>query len=164
MRPVASALNYLQLLPRLGRNNLILADVEGQLAVFENAHSRSSVLETENSFMLATNHFNSLALQDCFVDTEPPSLQGNTFHRWMFNKGLPGRPSAGRLRNSLVAVHAPGARHGVAEAWHNRGIVLREEGALPDARQATDRALDLFRVLYAGASEFQKRDLVYIFG
>ncbi len=81
-RTVTSALNYLQLMPRLGRNNLILADAEGQMAVFENAHSRSSVLEAENSFVLATNHFNSLALQDCFVDTEPPSLRGNTFHRY----------------------------------------------------------------------------------
>ena len=79
---MASALSYLQMMPRLGRNNLILADAEGHLAVFENAYSRSSVLEADNGFLIATNHFNSLALKDCFVDTEPAPLLGNTFHRY----------------------------------------------------------------------------------
>lgn len=79
---VASALSYLQSVPRLGRNNLILADAAGQLAVFENGHRRSAVLQAENGYLIATNHFNSTAMKDCFVDTEPPALRGNTFARY----------------------------------------------------------------------------------
>jgi isopenicillin-N N-acyltransferase-like protein len=79
---VASALSYLQSVPRLGRNNLILADAAGQLAVLENGHRRSAVLSAENGYLIATNHFNSAAMKDCFVDTEPLALQGNTFARY----------------------------------------------------------------------------------
>jgi len=79
---VHSALAYLQSVPRLGRNNLILADAEGHMAVFENSHHQSAVLEAEASFLIATNHFNSPAMKDCFVDINPPSLRGNTFERY----------------------------------------------------------------------------------
>ncbi len=79
---VVSALSYLQATPRLGRNNLILADAAGQLAVFENGHSRSAVLQAENGYLVATNHFNSSLMKDCCVDTEPAALQGNTFARY----------------------------------------------------------------------------------
>ncbi len=79
---VASALSYLQATPRLGRNNLILADAAGQLAVFENGHSRSAVLQAENGYLVATNHFNSSLMKDCCVDTEPAALQGNTLARY----------------------------------------------------------------------------------
>jgi hypothetical protein len=81
-RTVASALAYLQSTPRLGRNNLLLADAEGRIAVFENSHRRNAVLNTEAGFLIATNHFNSPVLQTCFVDTEPPPLQGNTYRRY----------------------------------------------------------------------------------
>lgn len=81
-RSVASALAYLQSKPRLGRNNLLLADAAGHIAVFENGHRRNAVLKTDTGFLIATNHFNSQVLQDCFVDTEAPRLQGNTFHRY----------------------------------------------------------------------------------
>ncbi|HSJ53063.1 MAG TPA: C45 family peptidase, partial [Anaerolineae bacterium] len=42
---VASALDYLRAVPRLGRNNLILADASGHLSVFEGGHSRYGLLE-----------------------------------------------------------------------------------------------------------------------
>jgi len=37
---VSSAVDYLRSVPRLGRNNLILADAQGHLAVFEIGHRR----------------------------------------------------------------------------------------------------------------------------
>lgn len=79
---VASALTYLQQTPRLGRNNLILADAEGRLAVFENAHSRGAVLEAEAGFLIATNHFNSPFMKDCLLELDPPELQGNSLQRY----------------------------------------------------------------------------------
>ena len=81
-RTVTSALAYLQQMPRLGRNNLLLADAGGDMAVFENGHSRGAVVLPNADILVATNHFTSPSLKDCFVDTEPPSLQGNTFQRY----------------------------------------------------------------------------------
>jgi predicted choloylglycine hydrolase len=79
---VASALNYLQRIPRLGRNNLLLVDACGDMALFENGHSRGAVVRPEADILVATNHFRSPSMKDCFVDTEPPALQGNTFERY----------------------------------------------------------------------------------
>jgi predicted choloylglycine hydrolase len=90
---VTSALAYLESVPRLGRNNLILADAEGQMAVFENSHHRSAVLEPEANCLVATNHFNSPAMKDCFVDINPPSLRGNTFERYQ------------KVKDELTAAH-----------------------------------------------------------
>lgn len=79
---VSAALAYLERTPRLGRNNLILADAGGHMAVFENGHSRYALLQAETGFLISTNHFNSPELKDCFVDTEPEPLRGNTFRRY----------------------------------------------------------------------------------
>ncbi len=79
---VPAALAYLQSVPRLGRNNLVLADAGGNLAVFENGHSHSEILETKAGFLVCTNHFNSEAMRGCFVDTEPKPFRGNTYHRY----------------------------------------------------------------------------------
>ena len=79
---VESALAYLQSIPRLGRNNLVLADAAGQIAVFENSHHHWAVLKAEGDYVIATNHFNSAIMKDCLIETEPPSLQGNTWWRY----------------------------------------------------------------------------------
>ena len=79
---VSAALAYLERTPRLGRNTLILADAQGYMAVVENGHSSYAVLEAEAGFLISTNHFNSPELKDCFVDTEPEPLRGNTFRRY----------------------------------------------------------------------------------
>lgn len=79
---VSAALAYLERTPRLGRNNLILADARGHMAVFENGHSSYAILQAETGFLISTNHFNSPELKDCFVDTEPEALRGNTFRRY----------------------------------------------------------------------------------
>jgi hypothetical protein len=79
---VSSALDYLRSVPRLGRNNLILADGGGHLAVFEIGHRSCGMRETRDGTLVNTNHFVSPALRDRFVDTSPPQTKGNTFHRY----------------------------------------------------------------------------------
>jgi isopenicillin-N N-acyltransferase-like protein len=81
-RTVRSALTYLQATPRLGRNNLLLADATGDIALFEIGHHHSAVLEAEAGLLVNTNHYRSPVMRDYFVETEPQSLQGNTFQRY----------------------------------------------------------------------------------
>lgn len=100
-RTVVSALAYLQSMPRLGRNNLLLADAGGYIAVFENGHRRNAVLNTDAGFLIATNHFNSPVLQDCLVDTEPLPLQGNSYQRYQMVKTALTR-AYGRIDVSLA--------------------------------------------------------------
>jgi isopenicillin-N N-acyltransferase-like protein len=78
---VASAVDYLRSVPRLGRNNLILADVRGRVAVFEIGHRSYGLSETGDGILVNTNHFVSAALQGCFVDVNPPATRGNSFQR-----------------------------------------------------------------------------------
>ena len=79
---VSSALDYLRSVPRQGRNNLILADAQGHLAVFEIGHRRYGLFETHDGTLVSTNHFVSPELRDCFVNTSPPPKRGSSFHRY----------------------------------------------------------------------------------
>ena len=79
---VSSAVDYLRIAPRLGRNNIILADAQGHLAVFELGHSRYGLLEEHDGALVNANHFVSSELRDCFVDTNPPQRKGNSFSRY----------------------------------------------------------------------------------
>jgi predicted choloylglycine hydrolase len=79
---VSSAVDYLRSVPRLGRNNLILADAVGHLAVFEIGHRTHGLLETGDGTLVNTNHFFSSELQGCFVDTSAPQTKGSSFHRY----------------------------------------------------------------------------------
>lgn len=79
---VSSALDYLRSVPRLGRNNLILADAGGHLAVFEIGHCRCGLSETCDGTLVNTNHFVSPELRDCFVEIDPPQARGKSFRRY----------------------------------------------------------------------------------
>ena len=79
---VSSAVGYLRSVPRLGRNNLVLADAQGHLAVFEIGHRSYELFETHDGTLVNTNHFVGPRLRDCFVDTDPPQIRGNSFHRY----------------------------------------------------------------------------------
>ncbi len=79
---VSSAVDYLRSVPRLGRNNLILADEQGHLAVFESGHTRYGLFETHDGTLVNTNHYVSPALRDFFVDSSPQVTKGNSFHRY----------------------------------------------------------------------------------
>ena len=79
---VSSALDYLRSVLRQGRNNLILADAQGHLAVFEIGHRNYGLFETHDGTLVSTNHFVSPELRDCFVNTYPPPKSSNSFHRY----------------------------------------------------------------------------------
>ena len=73
---VSSALDYLRSVPRQGRNNLILGDAQGHLAVFEIGHRNYGLFETHDGTLVNTNHFVSPELRTCFVDTYSPQDEG----------------------------------------------------------------------------------------
>jgi len=78
---VFSALDYLRSVPRLGRNNLIIADVQGHIAVFESGCCRYGLLEVQNGMLVNTNHFVSAEMRDYFAEVDPPEARGRTFRR-----------------------------------------------------------------------------------
>ncbi|MBE7556178.1 MAG: hypothetical protein HS126_34425 [Anaerolineales bacterium] len=110
-RSVRSALDYLQAVPRLGRNNLLLADAGGDSALFEIGHRHSAVVEAEAGLLVNTNHYRSPVMQPYFVDTDPPARRGNTFQRYQNAKekltGAYGRIDL-TLAKQLMAVHTNG--------------------------------------------------------
>lgn len=63
---VGEALDYLTSVPRLGNGNLVLADVQGAIAVFEEGHANAGIRkpEDEQDYLVATNHFVTDALKD----------------------------------------------------------------------------------------------------
>jgi predicted choloylglycine hydrolase len=77
---VRSALEYLQATPRLGRNNLLLADATGDIALFEIGHRHSAIVEAQAGVLVNTNHYLSPAMRPYFVETD--SQPGNTFQRY----------------------------------------------------------------------------------
>jgi predicted choloylglycine hydrolase len=79
---VRSALDYASSVPRMGRNNLILADARGDLAVVELGYHHLAVVEAQNGIVVNTNHFVSPSLKESFVDRTLPPMQGNSFHRY----------------------------------------------------------------------------------
>jgi len=79
---VSSALDYLRSVPRLGRNNLILADEEGRLAIFECGNHRYGLFEAHGGALVNTNHFASAEMQAFSVNVEPPDSRGSTFRRY----------------------------------------------------------------------------------
>jgi predicted choloylglycine hydrolase len=79
---VRSALAYLQSVPRLGRNNLLLADAGGDIALFEIGHTQFGIVEASKGILINTNHYQTAAMQPHFVDTDPPALRGNTLARY----------------------------------------------------------------------------------
>lgn len=79
---VRSALDYLSSVPRMGRNNLILADAEGDVAVVELGYHHSAVIEAQGGILVNANHFVNPSMEESFVDPNPPPLKGNSFHRY----------------------------------------------------------------------------------
>lgn len=78
---VTSALDYLCTVRRLGRNNFILADAEGHLAVFESGSQRHGLFETRDGTLVNTQHFVTAEMRDFFVEVDPPEARGRSFRR-----------------------------------------------------------------------------------
>jgi isopenicillin-N N-acyltransferase-like protein len=79
---VSSALDYLRSVPRLGRNNMILADAGGHLAVFESGNQCYGLFETQGGALVNTNHFASDQMRERYLDIDSPEARGRTFHRY----------------------------------------------------------------------------------
>jgi isopenicillin-N N-acyltransferase-like protein len=79
---VSSALDYLRSVLRLGRNNLILADAAGHLAVFEGGHTRYGLFESHDGAWVNTNHFASDDMRDFFAAVDPPEARGRSLGRY----------------------------------------------------------------------------------
>jgi len=79
---VSSAVDYLRAVPRLGRNNLILADATGRLAVFEGGHTRYGLFESHGGALVNTNHFASDEMRGCFAAVDPPQARGRSLGRY----------------------------------------------------------------------------------
>lgn len=60
---VTSALKYLKATPRMGPGNLVMVDVEGEMAVFEVGHRNCGIVPSTNHVVAATNHFVTSALR-----------------------------------------------------------------------------------------------------
>lgn len=81
-RTVRTALDYLRAAPRLGRNNLMLADATGDVACFEAGHRGYGLREADQGLLANTNHFNSPAMASAYVDTETAPLRGSSQRRY----------------------------------------------------------------------------------
>jgi isopenicillin-N N-acyltransferase-like protein len=79
---VASALDYLCQVPHIGDGTLTLVDQVGEMAIFEAGHATHSIIRPEHGFLASTNHFRGAQLRDCWVDSSPPELQGNSQNRF----------------------------------------------------------------------------------
>lgn len=79
---VASAIDYLRVVKRMGRNNLIMADARGNLAVVELGHRSYGLRQARDGVLVNTNNFLTPELRDSYVDTSAPSQRGNSFQRY----------------------------------------------------------------------------------
>ncbi len=78
---VPEAVNHLFTCPHFGDGTVTLADAQGELAVFEIAHSVQAVRQSNKDFIVSTNHFTAPKTRQCWVDSEPSHLQGNSQER-----------------------------------------------------------------------------------
>jgi predicted choloylglycine hydrolase len=75
---VSEAVETLETVPHFGDGTVILADAQGDMAVFELAHSVQAVRSLAEGFLVSTNHFSTPQTRTHWVDTNPPRLQGNS--------------------------------------------------------------------------------------
>ncbi len=74
----ASALDYLRTVQHMGGGTLILVDAAGHLAVCESGHHRCGFIVANGGWLSSTNHFVTAELAECWIEDEPPPLQGNS--------------------------------------------------------------------------------------
>jgi predicted choloylglycine hydrolase len=120
---VASALDYLRQVPHIGDGTLTLVDRAGEMAVFESGHAAHGTIRPEHGFLASTNHFRSAQLRDCWVDTSPPELQGNSQNRF-----------------ARVIAALAGARGRVDAAWA-QALMADHGGVQSTVTQRMQRAL-----------------------
>ncbi|MEN6298677.1 MAG: C45 family peptidase [Anaerolineaceae bacterium] len=81
MATVQEAIDYLPTRPHFGDGTLTLIDSQGNMATFEIAHSVQAVRQSDEGFIVSTNHFSTPQTCSVWVDREPEHLKGNTLGR-----------------------------------------------------------------------------------
>ena len=108
---VTSALEYLKATPRMGPGNLVLVDVEGEMAVFEVGHRYWGIVPPTNHVVAATNHFVTSTLRSYYVKHEGGGTDDESEARYQsIHQQLSrnwGALSGDRAR-SIMAHHADG--------------------------------------------------------
>jgi isopenicillin-N N-acyltransferase-like protein len=130
---VRSALEYLRGAKRMGGSNLVLADAQGDLAVFEVGYRNYGIIEADDHIVVNTNHFVSSDLETQFVDTNPPETKGNSFHRHEKLDGVL-RSSHGEIGVEL-AQHLMAFHGGPLESIcrHQQAFTGKETGTISTA-------------------------------
>jgi isopenicillin-N N-acyltransferase like protein len=75
---VKEAINYLPTHPHFGDGSVTVLDAQGDMAVFEIAHSVQIVRQSDVGFIASTNHFTAPETRSLWVDKEPVHLRGNS--------------------------------------------------------------------------------------
>ncbi len=117
---VRSALEYLKSVQRIGGNNLILADAQGDMAVFEAGHTRYGIIETRDHLLVNANHPVSAEMRDYVSGIATDSLT-NSMRRYDRTQrelqALRGRINTEQAQR-MMASHdenlAPLCRHDIA--------------------------------------------------
>jgi len=78
---VRDAIVYIRSHPHFGNGTVSLVDAQGDMAVFEIAHSVQAVRRPDEGFVVSTNHFTAPETRTLWMDCEPPHLQGNSAER-----------------------------------------------------------------------------------
>jgi isopenicillin-N N-acyltransferase like protein len=78
---VPEALECLQSIPHLGSATIVLADTDGEMAVFEAGHRQKGIVQAVDGYVVTTNHYNSPELKEHWLDISPAHLKGNTHRR-----------------------------------------------------------------------------------
>ena len=75
---IKEAIHYLPTHPHFGDGSVTVLDAQGEMAVFEIAHSVQAVRQSDDGFIASTNHFTALETRSLWVDREPTHLMGNS--------------------------------------------------------------------------------------
>jgi len=78
---VDEAIHHLNTIPHFGDGSVTVLDANGDMAVFEIAHSIQAVRRSERGFIASTNHFSAPETKQFWVDREPNHLKGNSQER-----------------------------------------------------------------------------------
>jgi len=81
---VKEVIDYLPTRPHFGDGSVTVLDAQGDMAVFEIAHSVQAVRQSDEGFIASTNHFSTPKTRSLWVDKEQAHLQGNSQGRRRF--------------------------------------------------------------------------------
>jgi isopenicillin-N N-acyltransferase like protein len=79
---VQEAAVYIHTVPHSGDGTVIITDAQGEMVVFEIAHSIQAIRIPDDEYIVGTNHFTFPVMRKLWVDREPPHLKGNTRERY----------------------------------------------------------------------------------